>query len=64
MGANFTDREWEVIRLMAEGHNYESLSNQLGIKHDSVKAHYVNISRKLHVNSMREIVVWFYREFW
>ena len=64
MGANFTDREWEVIRLWADGYNHESAAYQLGVKHDTVKQYYTKISRKLGVNSSAQIVAWFYKSHW
>lgn len=59
-----TPRQMEIVKLMADGHNSESISNQLDIAQNTVKTQYGMIRRRLRLNSQREIVSWYYRTFW
>jgi DNA-binding NarL/FixJ family response regulator len=52
-----TDREIEVVNLICEGCNNESIGNILDITEDTVKRHNYNIFEKLHVNSRTEVAV-------
>jgi DNA-binding CsgD family transcriptional regulator len=59
-----TQRETEIVRLMAEGHRYESVANQLGISEQTVRRHTANISKRIHTNSAVETVAWYYKRCW
>jgi DNA-binding NarL/FixJ family response regulator len=52
-----TPRELEVIELVLDGHNNESINHQLGISTETVKSHLVNIFCKLTVTSRTELAV-------
>jgi DNA-binding NarL/FixJ family response regulator len=54
---NDTPREREVLELLLDGHNDESISNQLGITLDTVKRHTHKLYRKHGVNSRLELAV-------
>jgi DNA-binding NarL/FixJ family response regulator len=51
-----TDREVEVLQLAQKGLRYRQIADALGISHDTVRAHFRNIYRKLHVRSRFEAV--------
>ena len=58
-----TRQEWKVVELVADGHNHESIANQLDIKVSTVKRHLGNIFRKLEVSTTLEVACEFYKEF-
>lgn len=49
--AGLTDREREVLHLLANGHSYKTAADALAISLDTVRFHVRNIYAKLHVNS-------------
>jgi DNA-binding NarL/FixJ family response regulator len=44
-------RELEILTLLAEGHTYSSISQELSISFHTVQAHVKNIYAKLNVNN-------------
>ncbi len=52
-----TERELEVLRLMAEGHSNLEIAEQLVVALGTVKAHTSSIYRKLDVRSRTEAVI-------
>lgn len=59
-----TPRQMEVVKLMAEGHNAESISHQLHISKETVRTLQRQIRERLGVNTELEIVVVYFREQW
>jgi DNA-binding NarL/FixJ family response regulator len=57
-----TDREKELLSLMARGKHYKEVAEALGISTDTVRSHIRRIYRKLHVHSRTEAVVKFLGE--
>ena len=57
-----TDREMEVLRLVAQGLNNRDIAKQLYISENTVKNHIRNIHEKLQVHSRMEAVVRAVRE--
>ncbi|MCJ7832575.1 MAG: response regulator transcription factor [Actinobacteria bacterium] len=57
-----TDREMEVLRLVAEGLNNRDIGQRLFISENTVKNHIRNILEKLHLHSRMEAVVYAVRE--
>jgi len=57
-----TDREMEVLRLVAKGLNNRDLAKQLFISENTVKNHIRNILEKLQLHSRMEAVVYAVRE--
>jgi DNA-binding NarL/FixJ family response regulator len=57
-----TDREMEVLRLVAQGLNNRDIAGQLFISENTVKNHIRNILEKLHLHSRMEAVVYAVRE--
>lgn len=53
---DLTDREQEVLRLLAEGNSYSAIANEIYLSVDGVGYHIRNIYRKLQVNSKAEAV--------
>lgn len=52
----FSDREYEVLKLIASGKTSEQIAERLHISHLTVKAHRRNMMRKLHVNNAAELI--------
>ena len=57
-----TDRELEVLRLVAQGHINREIAAQLYIAENTVKNHVRNILEKLHLHSRMEAVLFAVRE--
>ena len=57
-GAALTKRELEVLRLLAQGLSKPRIGAVLGISHNTVKRHVVNIFNKLGVNGRTQAAVW------
>ena len=57
-----TDREMEILRLIADGKNNRAIANQLTISEKTVKSHITNILSKLHLNDRTEAAVYAWRE--
>jgi DNA-binding NarL/FixJ family response regulator len=57
-----TDREMEVLRLVAQGLNNRDIARDLFISENTVKNHIRNILEKLHLHSRMEAVVYAVRE--
>lgn len=57
-----TDRERELLSLMANGKHYKEVGDALNISTDTVRSHIRRIYKKLHVHSRTEAVVKFLGE--
>ncbi|GAC1413055.1 MAG: response regulator transcription factor [Actinomycetota bacterium] len=57
-----TDREMEVLQLVAQGRNNRDIAKELYISENTVKNHIRNILEKLHLHSRMEAVVYAVRE--
>jgi DNA-binding NarL/FixJ family response regulator len=57
-----TDREIEVLRLVAQGLSNREIAGELYISENTVKNHVRNILEKLHLHSRMEAVVYAVRE--
>jgi DNA-binding NarL/FixJ family response regulator len=51
-----TDREWEVLDLLAEGAGTEDIARDLVLSTETVRSHLKNLYRKLEVRSREEAV--------
>ena len=51
-----TDREREVLQLIAEGHSNKDIADQLHISLKTVGVHRVNLMNKLDIHSVTELV--------
>jgi DNA-binding NarL/FixJ family response regulator len=57
-----TNREMEVLKLVAQGMNNRDIAKELFISENTVKNHIRNILEKLHLHSRMEAVVYAVRE--
>lgn len=53
---HLTEQEARLVRLLADGHNYESAGRQLGITVNTVRKHVRSVYQKLHAHSKAEAV--------
>lgn len=51
-----TDREKQVLKLLAEGYTHKEIGDMLSISAKTVIAHQTNISEKLDINSRTELI--------
>jgi two-component system, NarL family, response regulator LiaR len=56
-GAELTQRERELLALMARGYSNQSISSSLSIAMPTVKFHVTNILAKLHADNRTEAVL-------
>jgi DNA-binding NarL/FixJ family response regulator len=61
---SLTDREEEVLRLIAEGHSNKEIAAQLGISVKTVESHKANLMEKLELASRTDIVRYAVRRGW
>ena len=59
---NFTDRQQQVARLLAQGLTQEQIAHQLGIHPGSVRRHTANMRRSTGINSTTTIAIKAYME--
>ncbi len=60
-GPPLTDREIEVLRLLADGNSYKMAAAQLGLSFHTVNTHIKKIYDKLHVQSLGEAIAYYYK---
>lgn len=56
-GARLSDREEEVLALLAKGLLYKQIADMLGVSIDTIRKHCHHIYEKMHVTSRTEAVV-------
>lgn len=56
--ADFTERETETLRFIANGMNNKLIARQLGISDGTVKVYVKNLLRKLSMHSRLELAAW------
>lgn len=54
--ALLTSREWEIVQLLAEGHSNREVSGELSISVKTVETHRAAVMRKLHLDSLADLV--------
>jgi DNA-binding NarL/FixJ family response regulator len=52
-----TPREFQILRLLADGHSYKTCADHLSLSLDTVRFHIRNIYEQLHVHSKSEAVL-------
>ncbi len=52
-----TPREFQILRLLADGHSYKTCAARLSLSLDTVRFHIRNIYEQLHVHSKSEAVL-------
>lgn len=55
--SGLSERELEVLRLLAEGHSYKTCADQLAVSIDTIRFHVRRIYERLHVHSRSEAVI-------
>jgi NarL family two-component system response regulator LiaR len=60
--ANLSEREYEVLRLIAAGHSNSEIAEQLVISGNTVKSHVSNILSKLHLADRTQAAIFAWRE--
>ncbi|MEX0757825.1 MAG: response regulator transcription factor, partial [Acidimicrobiia bacterium] len=53
-----TDREREVLRLIARGYTYRETGEELNISIKTVETHVSNVLRKLQLSNRNELTRW------
>jgi len=56
--ANLTDRELEILELVAQGLSNKIIASRLGISEGTVKVHVKHLLKKLNLHSRVEAAVW------
>jgi DNA-binding NarL/FixJ family response regulator len=54
--AQLSPREQEIIRLLAQGHLYKEIADQLHLSVETVRTHIRNIYQKLHVHGRTDAI--------
>lgn len=54
--SNLSEREFEILQLMVDGHNYRTTAEKLYLSTHTVRKHIANIYDKLHVNSKAKAI--------
>ena len=57
IGRRLSQRELQVLQLLAEGHSYKICAGKLSVSHDTIRFHVRNIYERLHVHSKSEAVI-------
>jgi NarL family two-component system response regulator LiaR len=57
-----TEREVEVLKLVAQGHSNQQIADELTIKEATVRTHVSNILGKLHLSSRTQVALYALRE--
>jgi NarL family two-component system response regulator LiaR len=60
--ANLSEREFEVLRLIAAGYSNSEIAEQLVISGNTVKSHVSNILNKLHLADRTQAAIFAWRE--
>ena len=56
-----TDREQQVLQLLAEGQSYKMIADKLFLSFHTVNTHTKHIYEKLHVSSLGEAIAYYYK---
>ncbi len=56
-----SDREIEVLVMLAKGHSMRSIANQLFLSPHTIDSHRLNLCKKLQVRRTTELAVWAYK---
>ncbi len=54
----FTPREWDILRLLAQGYTNRQIAQRLIISESTVKTHVHNMLRKIGVHNRAELAAW------
>ena len=62
MKKDLSNRELEVLRLLAEGNGNRQIAEQLGISVRTVEGHRARVMLKLELNSLSDLIRYAVRE--
>jgi DNA-binding NarL/FixJ family response regulator len=57
-----SQREWEILALVARGYRNKEIASRLFISENTIKSHLATIYRKLHVNTRLEAALHYFHE--
>lgn len=58
-----TPKEEDIVKFLSEGKSNQEIADELFISYNTIKTHRKNISRKLGLNSVAEIVKYYYENY-
>jgi DNA-binding NarL/FixJ family response regulator len=58
---SLTERETQVLKLLAEGLSYKMVADKLFLSFNTVNTHVKHIYEKLHVSSLGEAIAYYYK---
>ena len=56
-----SDRELQVLQMLAQGHSYKMVADKLFLSFHTVNSHAKHIYEKLHVSSLGEAIAYYYK---
>lgn len=56
-----SNKESEVLQLLAQGLSYKMVANKLSISYTTVNSHVKHIYQKLHISSLGEAIAYYYK---
>ncbi|MCY7292803.1 MAG: response regulator transcription factor [Ferruginibacter sp.] len=59
--SQLSEREQQVLQLLAEGHSYKMVADKLSLSFHTVNSHAKHIYEKLHVSSLGEAIAYYYK---
>jgi DNA-binding NarL/FixJ family response regulator len=62
--SGLSERELQVLRLLAEGHSYKTCADRLTVSIDTIRFYVRRIYERLHVHSKSEAVIKAIRDGW
>lgn len=58
-----TPKEEQIIALIASGKSNQEIADELFISYNTIKTHRKNISRKLHISSVADLIKYYYENY-
>lgn len=58
-----TPKEEQIIALIASGKSNQDIADELFISYNTIKTHRKNISRKLHISSVADLIKYYYENY-
>lgn len=59
--AKLTQREQQIVKLIAEGLTNKEIAAALGMSEETVKTHIKKIMLKLNVDNRGKVIAWYFR---
>lgn len=58
-GSTFTDRQQQILTLVAQGKNNAAIAEELGLSKRTIESHRARLMRTIGVRNAAELVAWF-----